>query len=183
MFALRKKFHSTNENDEKRDNVDIISTVGLFIPKLVVDTLNIRPCLYTVKTSEAEAPSVEDFSSILDAIYKDVQSRDCDFKMLLASLNLDETFNLEKEIYKKYKFINMRCTLPNKDDKYSYNVPRSRDLADYIVLIGANDDITFSDCTIGLPGDEKKRGVEKLNDFEELTTHYPISVVIKKSDV
>ena len=78
--------------------------MGLFIPKLVVQTQTIRPCLYTVKTSEKETPSFDHLTLLLDAIYKDVKTRECDVKLLLASLNFDDSFDLPWEIYRKYKF-------------------------------------------------------------------------------
>lgn len=187
MYVLRKKFkNEPNTVEEVTNEVtpeetkNLITTVGLFAPKIVVDTVKIRPCLYTVKTSKTQTSGV-DFSRIINAIDKDVQERKCDFKVMLASLNLEENFDLDKEIYKSFKYINLKCLMNDGDNKYKYNIPRSRDLADYVIVLGHESDFEFGDCTIGLPGDEYKRGIDKLSDFEELTTHYPLSMVVKQS--
>ena len=187
MYVLRKKFKNEPNTVEEvttevtpEETKNLITTVGLFAPKIVVDTVKIRPCLYTVKTSKTQTSGV-DFSRIINAIDKDVQERKCDFKVMLASLNLEENFDLDKEIYKSFKYINLKCLMNDGDNKYKYNIPRSRDLADYVIVLGHESDFEFGDCTIGLPGDEYKRGIDKLSDFEELTTHYPLSMVVKQS--
>ena len=50
MYALRKRLRPAEITPNDDDKMETISTVGLFIPKLVVKTHTIRPCLYTVKT-------------------------------------------------------------------------------------------------------------------------------------
>ncbi|XP_057311784.1 uncharacterized protein LOC130649515 isoform X1 [Hydractinia symbiolongicarpus] len=182
MFVLRKKFKD-EETVTLDDNSHVITTVGLFAPKLVIDTVKIRPCLYTVKTSENDVSTGVGFAKIMNAIQKDVATRKCDFKVLLGSMNLEENFDLDKEIYKNYKYINMKCKMTDGKNKYTYNIPRSRDLADYVIILDRDKDVEFDECTIGLPGDEPKRGIDKLSDFEELSTHYPFSIVVKKPEI
>ena len=179
MFVLRKKIKDEDGEDQTLDNQNMITTVGLFAPKIVINTEKIRPCFYAVKTSGDEVSSGVDFEKIMNAIDKDVRARKCDFKVLLASLNLDEKFDLDREIYREYKYINMKCEMTDGDSKYKYNVPRSRNLADYVIILDKEAPVSFEKCTVGLPGDEGKRGIDKLSDFEELTTHYPLSMVVK----
>ena len=92
----------------------------------------------------------------------------------MASLNFDDSFDLPYEIYKKYKFKVMKCGVPE-----AYSAPKTHAPADYVIFIGGKGDENNSNCTIGLPGDEKKRGIERLNDFQELSTHYPLSAMIR----
>ena len=187
MYVLRKKYKGDNENEDitepsTDESKDMITTVGLFAPKIVVDTVKVKPCFYTLRTTNKQKSSELDLTKIINAIDKDQKTReDCDFKILLASMNIDDTFDLDKEIYTNFKYINAQCQLTDGENNYKYNIPRSRDLADYVILMDINKRFKFSECTIGLPGDELKRGIEKLSDFEELTTHYPVSVVVKKS--
>ena len=69
----------------------------------------------------------------------------------------------------------MLCGVPEE-----YSVPKTHAPADYVIFIGGKDEkLSNSNCTIALPGDERKRGIEKLNDFQELSTHYPLSALIR----
>ncbi|XP_065659673.1 uncharacterized protein LOC105849752 isoform X2 [Hydra vulgaris] len=187
MYILRKKFKGEDVSDvlinpTREEAENMVTTVGLFAPRIVIDTYRLQPCFYTVRTSEKHRSNGIDFEKIIGAIDKDVQTRKCDFKLLMASLNLEDEFDIDKVVYDKFKFINLKCQISDGDLKYKYNVPRSRDLADYIILLEKDPSVEFSECKIGLPGDEGKRGIDKLSDFEELTTHYPFSVVLRRHD-
>lgn len=186
MFVMKKKnpnMANPQQGTGNNNNANLISTVGLFTPNLKVEGHSIKGCFYTVKTN-GETMNMG-FKKIIDAIDKDVKARPgCDFKILLASLYLDGSFNLDRELYNNYKYINTNCQIVGDDQtkKYRYNVPRSRDLTDFIIILENESNIEFGDCVIDLPGDEMQRGVEKLSDFEELSTHYPLSVNIRDID-
>ena len=179
MFVMRKK--TGNADDTKPDRTNLISTVGLFTPNLQVEGESVRGCFYTIRSNEGTLSG--DFRKILDAIDKDVKNRPgCDFKILLASLYIDGTFNFDKELYDNYKYLNLDCKIVDEPKKYKYNVPRSRDLSDYIIVLEKSNKISFGDCNIELPGDDRARGLDKLSDFEELSTHYPLSTVIRDTE-
>jgi len=171
MFVLKHKYSNAMEDG------DLVSTVGLFMPNIIIDGRKITPCFYTLYY-DGELKFV--FDNIMSTIKKDADERhDCLFRVLLAHFYVEEGFDLEKRLQADYNFRSMDCQIYDGEKRYRYNMPRSRDLTDYVVALDTADpNVKFAGCEVALPGDERRRGMDRLSDFEELSTHYPLSVFV-----
>ena len=180
LLKFTVEVDNDNPNSDKKEEKTVVA--GLFKTKLNIESAEALACLYMVNIKEDEPQeTIEQLvRGFIPKILKDVDKRpSCNFHLLFLSVHAEPSFDLKKEVYKDYKIINMGCEMQDGQNIQRYVKSGTSTLHDYVIILNNGNSIDIEGCTIELPGDEAKRGFDKIADFKELSLHYPFSAVLK----
>ena len=166
----------TTAKASKRASVNSMQSelIGLYIAQMLVENQRIFTCIYM-----ATVDSGDDVKRIIPFVQKDASQRltKCDIQLFFVTVTNNQNLKLTAEIFEEFKVKNIPCSMESTEFELRY-LKETVVLTELVLVLDGNPKMAHT-CTVELPGDENKRGLGKITDFREISTHYPLSIALK----